>query len=125
MFRMFKKFLYNKQIQKKKCYGSTKKFTRELINEISYTELLEKVKQGAKLIDVRTKQEFIEGHLDGAILIPYYDVSRKIENIIQNKDQTIIVYCQNGGRSIKAYKILNRLGYNNVYNLKGGKEGIN
>jgi len=94
------------------------------INEITYDKLLEKVKEGAILIDVRTKQEFLEGHLDGAILIPYYEISKKIENILQNKEQTIIVYCLNGGRSIKAGEELKELGYKNIYNLKDGMEGI-
>lgn len=95
------------------------------IKEITNNELIKKVNEGSVLLDVRTKQEFLEGHLNGAILIPYYELSRKIGNIIQNKDQSIIVYCQNGGRSKKAYEILNKLGYKNVYNLRGGIEEIN
>lgn len=94
------------------------------IKEIMYDELLEKVKQGTILIDVRTRQEFLEGHLEGAILIPYYEISKKVADIIPNKNQAIILYCQNGGRSQKAYKTLNNMGYNNIYNLKGGIEGI-
>lgn len=95
------------------------------INQITYDELLEKINEGAILIDTRTRQEFLEGHLNGAILIPYYEISRKIESIIPNKDRNIIVYCQNGGRSARAAEILNRLKYENVYNLKDGIEGIN
>lgn len=94
------------------------------INEINYKELLQKIKGGSILIDVRTKQEFLEGHLEGAILMPYYEIHRKIGNIIPHKDQSIILYCQNGGRSIKAYEILNKIGYNTIYNLKGGLEMI-
>ena len=108
------------------CVNRPCRCTRDVlnINEITYEELLEKVKEGATLIDVRTRQEFLEGHLEGAILIPYYEIFRRVQNIIPSKDQTIVVYCQNGGRSKRAYEILNRLGYNNVYNLKDGKEGI-
>jgi len=124
MFKIFKRLLYNKSIQKKKCLGMQNKCTREVAKEISYQEVLEKVKQGAKLIDVRTKQEFTEGHLNNAILIPYYEVAKRIDKIISNKNETIIVYCQNGGRAQKACEILNKIGYNNVYNLKDGIEGI-
>lgn len=102
------------------------KYNREVsnINEITYEELLEKVKDGAVLIDVRTKQEFLEEHLDGAILIPYYEITLKIMDAVPDKDKTIILYCKNGGRSLKAYKLLRKLEYNNIYNLKNGIEGI-
>jgi len=108
------------------CESYCCRCNRELsnINEISYKELLQKIKEGGILIDVRTKQEFLEGHLDGAILIPYYEIRKRIVNIIPNKKQVILLYCQNGGRSIKAYESLNKIGYTNIYNLKGGLERI-
>jgi len=110
-----------------KCGKCQCKSTREVldINEIAYEKIPEKLKEGAILIDVRTKQEFLEGHLQGAILIPYYDIFRKVENIIPNKNQTIIVYCKNGGRSVRAWEILKSLGYKKIYNLKDGMEGKN
>ncbi len=132
MFNMFRKNAGVRNLSRR-CVcprqngkGLQCKCTREIldIKQITYDELLKKTKEGAILIDTRTKQEFLEGHLDGAILMPYYEISRRIENIIPNKDQIIIVYCQNGGRSIKASEILIRLGYVNVYNLKDGIEGI-
>lgn len=115
MFRIFSRFKRNK------C-----KSTRETvnINQITYEELRRKVKLGGMLIDVRTKQEFIEGHINGAIVIPYYEVPKRIEKIIPNKEHEIIVYCKNGGRGVTAVETLNKLGYKNVYNLKGGIEGI-
>ena len=94
------------------------------INEITYDKLIEKVKEGAILIDTRTKQEFIEGHLEGAILIPYYEISRRIGSIVPDKDRYIILYCKNGGRSTRAYQTLKKLGYYNIYNLQNGLEGI-
>lgn len=94
------------------------------INEIDYNALLQKVKDGGILIDVRTRQEFLEGHLEGAILIPYYEIRKKIVNIIPTKEQCIVLYCQNGGRSVKAYEVLKKIGYSNLYNLKGGLEVI-
>ncbi|MBQ7882654.1 MAG: rhodanese-like domain-containing protein, partial [Treponema sp.] len=116
MFKIFSKFKRNIK------YKNTREVAN--INQITYEELLEKVKLGAILLDVRTKQEFMEGHLNGAIVIPYYELSKRIENIASNKAQEIIVYCKNGGRGITAVQILNDLGYKNVYNLKGGMEGI-
>lgn len=112
--------------QRTNCRKLRSKCTREVlnINEITYDKLLEKVKGGAVLIDTRTKQEFLEGHLERAILIPYYEITRRIENIVPNKDRTIVLYCKNGGRSSRAYEILNKLGYVDIYNLKGGMEAI-
>lgn len=100
------------------------KSTREVIriNEIKYEELLSKIKQGALLIDVRTRQEFKEGHIEGALLIPYYEIKRNIEKMVPDKNQEIVLYCKNGGRSLKAYEILKKLEYKNIYNLKGGLE---
>ena len=108
------------------CINMPCRCTREVlnINEITYDELLQKVKEGATLIDVRTRQEFLEEHLERAILIPYYEIARRIGNIVPDKDRTIILYCKNGGRSIRAYTILSKLGYSNLYNLKDGLEGI-
>ena len=121
MFNIFRRFALCKMPSR--SWGC-KKCTREVsnINEITYDKLLEKVKEGAVLIDVRTRQEFLEGHLDGAILIPYYEIESKIKGVVPNKNKKIIVYCKNGGRSQKAYSSLKRLGYSEVYNLKGGIE---
>ena len=112
--------------QIKNCRKSQIKYTREalIINEITYNKLLEMVKGGAVLIDTRTKQEFLEGHLERAILIPYYEIARRIETIVPDKDRTIVLYCKNGGRSSRAYEMLDKLGYVNIYNLKGGMEEI-
>lgn len=109
---------------KPKCENASYVCTRDYLNitEITYDELIRMMKDGATLIDVRTKQEFLEEHLERAILIPYYEISRKIGNIIPDKGRMIILYCENGGRSIQAYKILHKLGYYNLYNLKGGLE---
>lgn len=86
--------------------------------EITYEEMQEKVKDGAILLDVRSKQEYDEGHLNGAIQLDEYKVKSQIENLVSDKNAEIIVYCQNGGRSKKAYKTLKSLGYKNVYNLR-------
>ena len=76
------------------------------------------------IIDVRTKREFSEKHLDYSINIPLLEVKKKIQIVVEDKDRKILVCCEYGGRSAKAVKILNDLGYINVYNLKGGLENI-
>lgn len=74
----------------------------------------------AILLDVRSPQEYKEGHLDKSINIPFYDIRKRIKQIIPDKETLIIVYCQTGSRSKKAIAILDKLEYKNLYNLKGG-----
>lgn len=75
------------------------------------------------LIDVRSIQEYREYHIDGAICIPYFEIQNRIEKEITNKNTLIIVYCQSGMRSKKAMEILEKKGYQNVYNIKNGLDG--
>ena len=74
--------------------------------------------QSVVLIDVRSKQEYKEGHLDGSINIPLFDIRKEIIEQVTDRNKAIIVYCDAGIRSFKAQKILNALGYKNVYNLE-------
>lgn len=88
--------------------------------EIDEEDLEQFIKSGVTIIDVRSKQEYDEGHIDGAILIPEYEIKDKIEDIVKNKNEKILVYCSSGTRSKKAKEELEGLGYKNVYNLKDG-----
>ena len=100
-------------------------FTRCLEKDINYKEALDMINfQNAKFIAVRSIQEYNEGHLDGAICIPLYELRKEIPYRIQNRDSIIILYCSSGIRSLKGKKILDSLGYRNVYNLKGGIDNI-
>lgn len=91
------------------------------IKEVEYSEinLNEYI-----LIDVRSRREFSESHLNGAINIPLPEIKKNIGRYVQNKNRKILVYCEYGGRSAKAVETLNKLGYTNAYNLKGGLEKI-
>ena len=85
-------------------------------------ELQEMAKKGAILLDVRSPQEYEEGHINGAILIPEYELKRDAEKILTNKEEIIIAYCSTGTRSKKAQKELKEKGYKYVYNLYNGLE---
>ena len=87
------------------------------INEI---DLILMLSEGAVLIDVRSPQEYNEGHIDGAILIPEYDIKKKANKLLQDKKRKIIVYCSTGKRSKKAQEELTKMGYMKVYNLYNG-----
>ena len=81
-------------------------------------EAKEKVENGAILIDVRTKSEYIESHIEGAVLLPVDDINEKtILEISDNKNTVLVVYCASGNRSGRAVNILKDLGYTNVYDL--------
>ena len=98
-----------------------KKWNREMDeNDIGLEELKQLQKEGAVIIDVRSPQEYREGHIDGAISIPEYDIKKEVEKRIINKNKDIVVYCSSGGRSKKAQKLLKKLGYSRVYNLYNG-----
>ena len=73
---------------------------------------------GAIIIDVRSPQEFREGHIDGAICIPDYNIKKQIEKVIPDKNKTLLLYCSTGHRSKKVQKELIRQGYKNVSVLK-------
>ena len=60
--------------------------------------------------------------MEGAIVLPEYEIYSKAKKILPNKNQTIIVYCGNGIRSKKSQRIMRRMGYTNVYNLYKGTE---
>ncbi|HIQ25430.1 MAG TPA: rhodanese-like domain-containing protein [Persephonella sp.] len=80
--------------------------------------LIQKEKKDIFILDVRTPQEVkVDGKIKGAVLIPLYELSKKINQI--PKDKNIIVYCRSGNRSISASRFLSSLGYK-VYNLNGG-----
>lgn len=78
-------------------------------NDINYYYAIELMKTNLDvvLLDVRSEQEYSEYHLNGAINIPLYELTVKANEVLQN-DKIIIIYCQSGIRSKKAYKILKR-----------------
>lgn len=74
-------------------------------------------------IDVRSAEEFKQGHVNGAINIPYEVIGKEIASITRDVDTDIRVYCRSGRRSGIAKDTLNGLGYQNVIN-EGGYEDI-
>ncbi len=70
------------------------------------------------VVDVREKEEYENGHIPNAILIPLSDIDN-IKNKIPNKNTTIMLYCQSGKRALEAAEILIDKGYQNVYTFGG------
>ncbi|MDY4996143.1 MAG: rhodanese-like domain-containing protein [Bacilli bacterium] len=98
--------------------GGTKN-TDSSDGSVNYMEAKEKIiNDGAILLDVRTKEEYNEKHIDGASLLPLdiIDID-SISQIVSEKDTPIIVYCRSGNRSKQAREKLIALGYSKVYDL--------
>ena len=74
---------------------------------------------GSIIIDARTQEEYHEGHIPGAILIPEYEIADRAEKELPNKKQLILVYCRSGRRSKIAAEELVKLGYTNVKEFGG------
>lgn len=79
--------------------------------KVDYGQL---VKQGAMIIDVRTKAEYQQGHIKGSVNIPLNNLSNHYAKI--KKDKAIITCCASGIRSAQAKTILRSNGYTEVYN---------
>ena len=71
------------------------------------------------LLDVRTIEEYKEGHLKDATLIPVQSLSQNLAMLKSSKDKKILVYCRSGNRSISASRILESNGFTPI-NVKGG-----
>ena len=98
------------------CAQETKQ--HQLISQEEFAKILTKEIQ---LLDVRTSQEYQQGYIEGAVLINFFDsdfvtkVSTRFD-----KNKPLYIYCAVGGRSNKAAKKLISVGFESVYDLKGG-----
>ena len=72
----------------------------------------------AVLLDVRTPQEYREGHIPGSINVPLQIID-KVTAVTENRDTALFVYCHSGARSRQATAMLQHMGYTNVQNIGG------
>ena len=99
------------------CNGNNKS-SYEQITPAEAKALMDS-EEGYIILDVRTPEEFAERHIEGAILIPDYEIGEKAESILTDKDQLILVYCRSGRRSKNAANELATLGYTNIKEFGG------
>lgn len=71
------------------------------------------------LLDVRTPQEYQDGHIPKALLLPDYQLNEEAAKLLPDKDRKIFVYCRSGRRSKLAAQQMIEMGYRNVYDLGG------
>jgi rhodanese-related sulfurtransferase len=72
------------------------------------------------LVDIREDREWDEAHIDGAIHIGRGILERDIEKAIPDKKKEIVLYCAGGFRSVLSAESLKKMGYRNVFSMKGG-----
>ena len=89
------------------------------VNVVDFELIMDTIPNGL-LLDVRTDNEFAQGHLRGAQQIDFYrdDFADALEKL--DKDQPVFIYCRSGNRSGKAAKQMKAMGFSAVYNLEGG-----
>src|SRR5438094_10255646 len=84
------------------------------------SDLLKNNGKSPVILDVREKDEWREGHLDGAVSLPRGFLEIKVENTVPDKNTPIVAYCAGGVRSLLAAKIMREMGYQNVSSMAGG-----
>jgi len=85
--------------------------------QISAKDALEKLKNGALVIDVRSPGEFNSGHLAKAINIPLDEIETAVPKRVKDKNQVLLLHCASGMRSGMAKTKLMGMGYTNAFNL--------
>ena len=75
--------------------------------------------EGYIILDVRTQEEYDQGHIPGAIVISHKEIAERAEEVLTDKDQLILVYCRSGRRSKIAAEALVELGYTNIKEFGG------
>lgn len=83
---------------------------------VAGVEARQLVDDGALLLDVRTPQEFASGHIEGALNIPIDELSTRLDEL-GSHERPIVVYCRSGSRSRHAAELLERQGFEDVYDL--------
>jgi len=71
------------------------------------------------ILDVRSEEEFLTGHIEGSILLPVNEVEHRAESVLLYRDAMILVICRSGNRSRTASQELANLGFTNVYDIGG------
>ena len=95
------------------------------VREVNVEQTLERVRAGARLVDVREDNEWQRGHAAGAEHMGRGIIERDIETSVPDHSAELILYCGGGYRSALAADNLRRMGYTNVYSLAGGWKAWN
>ncbi len=90
----------------------------KMIDQDTAKEMMTK-NDGHIIVDVRRQDEYDEGHIPGAVLIPNETIGNEKPEELPDTDQIILIYCRSGNRSKDASKKLADMGYTNIYEFGG------
>ncbi len=95
---------------------------KSIIQECDVNSAVQKIAAGALALDVREPQEYMQGHIPGAVELPRGVIEFRAPEhpALTDKNQEILVYCQAGGRGALATATLQQMGFTKVSNLLGG-----
>ena len=105
-----------------KTYKELMDEARETIPELTIDEVKDRVERGEDwaVLDVREREEYREGHLEGAIPLPRGFLEMRVEETLPDKTRPVIAYCAGGVRSLIAARTMQEMGYENVSSMSGG-----
>ena len=108
-----------------KTYKEIMAEARTLVPELAPAEVKQKLDRGEKpvLLDVREKEEYRDGHLEGALSLPRGFLEIRVEEAVPDHSTPIVAYCAGGTRSLIAARTLREMGYENVISMSGGFTG--
>ncbi|GGO69075.1 rhodanese-like domain-containing protein [Bowmanella pacifica] len=91
-------------------------------SSISAQQLLER-KQDVVVVDVRTPEEYAEGHVPGAINVPHDRINEFLQQLDNEKSSQLVLYCRSGRRAKLAANELHKLGFGSITLLEGDMLG--
>jgi len=105
-----------------KTYKQIMEEARRDVPEVSVEDVRQRLTRDgqATVLDVREKEEYREGHLQGAVSLPRGFLEMRVEETVPDRQAPIIAYCGGGTRSLIAARTLKEMGYTNVVSMSGG-----
>jgi len=88
-----------------------------ILRDLTVDQAREMIKNGAIIVDVRTEGEYSNANITESVHVPLNELKEKIENVVPDKDKTVLLHCRSGSRSFAAKRMLKRLGYAHAFNI--------
>ena len=105
-----------------KTYKELMDEAREAVPEVTVDDVKARLENGQRpvLLDVREREEYREGHLEGALALPRGFMEMRVEEAVPDKSAPVVAYCAGGVRSLIAARTLKEMGYTDVSSMAGG-----
>ncbi len=100
-------------------------FQQQTITVVNQEQFKTYIAEGYTLIDVRTPEEYAQGHIEGAQNHNFFDADFTHQFHAFDKEKPLLLYCRSGNRSGKAARLLDSIGFQKLYDLQGGYSAWN